>query len=110
MQNVHRAVGIESLHITVVPSRPLTAVARIRSRVLVGRVKLGQAVFRIFRFLPSASFHHCSIFILILRVPCQKDKQEKAALDRKVFSCCSCFEGLNGCHISFEKMSVLSYF
>jgi hypothetical protein len=38
MQNVHYAVGTESVHITNVPSRPLTAVAWIRSRVLVDRV------------------------------------------------------------------------
>ena len=93
--DVHRAVGTESLQITVVTSRPFTAVARIRSRVPVRRVELGQAVFRIFRFLPSASFYHCSIFIFILRVLYQKDKREKAALDRRVFSCRSCFEGLN---------------
>jgi hypothetical protein len=86
MQNIHCAVGTKSLHITDVPSRPLTAVARVRSRVLVDRVELGQAVFRIFSFLPSALFHHCSIFISILGVPYQKDKREKAALYRKVFS------------------------
>ena len=96
MQNVHRAVGTESLLVTVVPSRPLTAGARIRSRVLVGRVELRQAVFRVFRFLPSASLHHCSIFIFILIVAYHNDKREKAALDRKVFSCCSCFKEWNG--------------